>query len=388
MYLRWSCLYCRGPVKMPVRPPACRLGCRLRTYLPIPLGVALRGRAGSVGCKGGGPLRGVRVCRRQGRMPRDLRQAVVLLRAPSGSRARPPGLCPAAAATPGLPARERGQAPGSARDDQRADQVRPGLPGRGRTGRPAVPRAHLPGRRAGGQGRLPGPVVPLPVPARILARVQATRDIIADCERQLRAPGSGMPGMLSAAAGVRQVLGAVAAGYELSPGGRNSGVPDHRRPATSASAARGRSPLAWPRRHRPRRVAAPDRGRPCSRSCRRAAASSPAGAAAPRALWHPPASTRARKRRPRRSGLGDRDGTAGSAAAAGETGRRAASRGRGHRVARYRRVASPYRAGGTPTRGICRKAGEQPLRLARPPDGRRPAARRYRLLRPREETAS
>jgi hypothetical protein len=46
-------------------------------------------------------------------------------------------------------------------------------------------------------------------------------------------------------------------------------------------------------------------------------------------------------------------------------------------VARYRRVASPYKAGGTPARGICRKAEEQPLRLARPSDGRRPAARRY-----------
>jgi hypothetical protein len=56
-----------------------------------------------------------------------------------------------------------------------------------------------------------------PVPARTLARVQATRDIIADCERQLRMPGSMAPGMLPAAAGVRQVLGAVALGYELSP---------------------------------------------------------------------------------------------------------------------------------------------------------------------------
>src|SRR5450756_2296744 len=58
---------------------------RLRTYLSVPRGVALRGRAGSVGCKGGGPLRRVRVCR-------ELRQADVLLRAPSGSRARSRGL--------------------------------------------------------------------------------------------------------------------------------------------------------------------------------------------------------------------------------------------------------------------------------------------------------
>src|SRR5450756_1418020 len=64
---------------------------RLRTYLSVPRGVALRGRAGSVGCKGGGPLRRVRVCRGQGNMPRDLRQADVLLRAPSGSRARSRG---------------------------------------------------------------------------------------------------------------------------------------------------------------------------------------------------------------------------------------------------------------------------------------------------------
>jgi hypothetical protein len=45
-----------------------------------------------------------------------------------------------------------------------------------------------------------------------------------------------------------------------------------------------------------------------------------------------------------------------TAAAAGETERRADNRGRGHRVARYRRAASPYKAGGTATRGICRKA--------------------------------
>ena len=56
-----------------------------------------------------------------------------------------------------------------------------------------------------------------PVPARTLARVQVTRDIVADCERQLRAPGCGAAGALRAAAGARKVLGAVAAGYELSP---------------------------------------------------------------------------------------------------------------------------------------------------------------------------
>jgi hypothetical protein len=56
-----------------------------------------------------------------------------------------------------------------------------------------------------------------PVPARILARVQATRDIIADCEQQLRVPGGGTPGTPPAAAAVRKVLGAMALDYELSP---------------------------------------------------------------------------------------------------------------------------------------------------------------------------
>jgi len=56
-----------------------------------------------------------------------------------------------------------------------------------------------------------------PVPARILARVQVTRDIVADCERQLRVPGSGAAGVLPATAGARKVLGAVALDYELSP---------------------------------------------------------------------------------------------------------------------------------------------------------------------------
>jgi hypothetical protein len=62
----------------------------------------------------------------------------------------------------------------------------------------------------------PGTWCRCPVPARILARVQVTRDIIADCERQLRVPGSGMPCRLPAAAGVRKVLGAMALDYELS----------------------------------------------------------------------------------------------------------------------------------------------------------------------------
>ncbi len=56
-----------------------------------------------------------------------------------------------------------------------------------------------------------------PVPARILAQVEVTRDIIADCERQLRMTGSGAPGTPPAAAGVGKVLGAMALDYELSP---------------------------------------------------------------------------------------------------------------------------------------------------------------------------
>ncbi len=63
----------------------------------------------------------------------------------------------------------------------------------------------------------PGTWCRCPVPARILARVQVRRDIIADCERQLRLPGSGAPGWPPAAAGVRKVLGAMALDYELSP---------------------------------------------------------------------------------------------------------------------------------------------------------------------------
>jgi len=63
----------------------------------------------------------------------------------------------------------------------------------------------------------PGTWCRCPVPAQILARVEVTRDIIADCERQLRMPGSGAPGTPPAAAGVRKVLGAMALDYELSP---------------------------------------------------------------------------------------------------------------------------------------------------------------------------
>lgn len=44
----------------------------------------------------------------------------------------------------------------------------------------------------------------------------------------------------------------------------------------------------------------------------------------------------------------------------GRAERRAASRGRGHRVARYRRVRSRYRPGGTPTRGL--RPAERALR--------------------------
>lgn len=71
----------------------------------------------------------------------------------------------------------------------------------------------------------------------------------------------------------------------------------------------------------------------------------------------------------RHNRLGDRDGT-GAHCRCGRGGaeRRAASRGRGHRVARYRRVASPYRPSRTPTRGIPATCGEPP-RLTRPRAG-------------------
>ncbi len=66
---------------------------------------------------------------------------------------------------------------------------------------------------------------------------------------------------------------------------------------------------------------------------------------------------------------GDRDGTAAHCRCGrGGAERRAASRGRGNRVARYRRVASPYRPSRTPTRGIPATRGEPP-RLTRPRAG-------------------
>jgi hypothetical protein len=79
-----------------------------------------------------------------------------------------------------------------------------------------------------------------PVPARTHARVRVTLGIIADCGRQLRMPGSGMPGMPPTAAGVRKALGAMALRYELSPCGRSSGVPDqHRRQLRTRRPRRG-----------------------------------------------------------------------------------------------------------------------------------------------------
>jgi hypothetical protein len=66
-------------------------------------------------------------------------------------------------------------------------------------------------------GVLQGTWCRCPVPARILARVQAARDIIAGCERQLRTAGSGAPGMPPAAAGIQAVLGAMTLDYELDP---------------------------------------------------------------------------------------------------------------------------------------------------------------------------
>jgi hypothetical protein len=64
-------------------------------------------------------------------------------------------------------------------------------------------------------------------------RSSMTRDIIADCERRLRVLGSSeAPGTPPAAAGVRKVLGARTLDYELSPGGRNTGMPDQRRPTS------------------------------------------------------------------------------------------------------------------------------------------------------------
>ena len=44
-----------------------------------------------------------------------------------------------------------------------------------------------------------------------------TRDIIADCERRLRRPGSGAPGLRPAADRILQVLGAMTLSYEQDP---------------------------------------------------------------------------------------------------------------------------------------------------------------------------
>ena len=63
----------------------------------------------------------------------------------------------------------------------------------------------------------PGSWCRCPVPARALARLQVTRDIIAGCERQLRTPGGGTPGTLPAADQILTILGAIALPYELDP---------------------------------------------------------------------------------------------------------------------------------------------------------------------------
>jgi hypothetical protein len=44
-----------------------------------------------------------------------------------------------------------------------------------------------------------------------------TRDIIADCGRQLNRPGSRAPGMLPAAEQVAKILGALALAYQQHP---------------------------------------------------------------------------------------------------------------------------------------------------------------------------
>jgi hypothetical protein len=56
-----------------------------------------------------------------------------------------------------------------------------------------------------------------PVPAQTLARAQAIRDIIADCERQLSTPGNRSPSMLQADDEIRKVLGAIALSREQDP---------------------------------------------------------------------------------------------------------------------------------------------------------------------------
>jgi hypothetical protein len=61
----------------------------------------------------------------------------------------------------------------------------------------------------------PGSWCRCPVPAQTLTRGQATRDIIARCEQQLRQPVT--PGMLSPADAIPKILGAIALPYELDP---------------------------------------------------------------------------------------------------------------------------------------------------------------------------
>ena len=63
----------------------------------------------------------------------------------------------------------------------------------------------------------PGSWCRCPVPARALARCQATRNIIASCEWQLRRPGGGTPALRPVADQILLVLGAIALPYELDP---------------------------------------------------------------------------------------------------------------------------------------------------------------------------
>jgi hypothetical protein len=56
-----------------------------------------------------------------------------------------------------------------------------------------------------------------PVPAQTLVRVQVIRSIIADCERQIREPDSGAPGMLPAVDRIPKILGALTLSYQLHP---------------------------------------------------------------------------------------------------------------------------------------------------------------------------
>jgi hypothetical protein len=63
----------------------------------------------------------------------------------------------------------------------------------------------------------PGSWCRCPVPAQTLTRVQAARDIIADCGRQLNRPGNRAPGMLPAAEQIPKILGALALAYQQHP---------------------------------------------------------------------------------------------------------------------------------------------------------------------------